>query len=99
MPNKNQVLSALKKVYDPEIPINLVDLGLIYDVLLEDTAVRVKMTLTAPGCPMHTVIAKNVKDAVNALDGVENCEVEFVWEPRWTPDMISTAGRLAMGME
>jgi len=94
-----QIFESLRKVYDPEIPVNLVDLGLIYDVLIKESDVYVKMTLTAVGCPMHTVITKNVKDAIEAHTDVSKANVEIVWEPRWTPEMISTKGRQALGME
>jgi len=93
------ILDALREVYDPEIPVNLVDLGLIYSTSIEDDLVRVKMTLTATACPMHTIIAQNVKSAVEALEAVREAVVEVVWEPRWNPEMISPAGRTALGME
>ena len=99
MITKDAVFSALQKVYDPEIPVNLVDLGLIYSVDVVETEVFVKMTLTAVGCPMHSVITKNVKDAIEELDNVSKASVEIVWEPRWTPELISTEGRKALGME
>ncbi|NQV42193.1 MAG: DUF59 domain-containing protein [Candidatus Marinimicrobia bacterium] len=99
MVSKNTILDALRKVYDPEIPVNLVDLGLIYDTTIEDGKVDITMTLTATACPMHTVISQNVKKAVEALDGVSEAEVNIVWEPRWNPAMISPEGRTAMGME
>lgn len=99
MVNKNTILEALRKVYDPEIPVNLVDLGLIYDTSIENGKVNITMTLTAMACPMHTVISQNVKAAVEALDGVNEAVVDVVWEPRWNPEMISPEGRIAMGME
>lgn len=99
MVSKDQIIRALQKVYDPEIPVNLVDLGLIYEVQIDEHLVVVKMTLTATGCPMHEVISKNVKSAVEALEGVTEAQVEVVWEPRWNPDMISPEGRTALGME
>ncbi|NQV15954.1 DUF59 domain-containing protein [bacterium] len=99
MPSENQILNALRKVYDPEIPVNLVDLGLIYEITIEDQTVNIKMTLTATGCPMHSVITQNVKQTVDALEGVSQTAVEIVWEPRWNPEMISSEGRTALGME
>ncbi len=99
MVNKNTILEALRKVYDPEIPVNLVDLGLIYDTSIENGKVNITMTLTATACPMHAVISQNVKAAVEALDGVNEAVVDVVWEPRWNPEMISPEGRIAMGME
>jgi metal-sulfur cluster biosynthetic enzyme len=97
--SKNTILEALRKVYDPEIPVNLVDLGLIYDTSIENDKVSITMTLTATACPMHTIISQNVKTAVESLDGVSEAIVNIVWEPRWSPEMISPEGRSAMGME
>ena len=99
MVTKDQIIASLRQVYDPEIPVNLVDLGLIYEIQINEQSVMVKMTLTATGCPMHSVISKNVKDAIAGLDGVSGVEVEVVWEPRWNPEMISPEGRVALGME
>ncbi len=99
MVSKNTILDALRKVYDPEIPVNLVDLGLIYDTSIENGKVEITMTLTATACPMHTVISQNVKKAVEKLDGVNEAVVKIVWEPRWSPEMISPEGRSAMGMD
>ncbi len=99
MIQSEQIYKVLKQVYDPEIPVNLVDLGLIYDVQIDDSQVNVKMTLTAVGCPMHAVISQNVKKAVEALDGIADCSVDIVWEPRWNPELISPEGRTALGME
>lgn len=98
MASKSDILEALKKVYDPEIPVNLVDLGLIYEVEIDERDVSIEMTLTAVGCPMHSVITQNVKDAVEALEDVRQAQVKIVWEPRWTPDRISEAGRVTLGM-
>ncbi|MGN7614302.1 metal-sulfur cluster assembly factor [Magnetococcales bacterium HHB-1] len=98
MASKSDILEALKKVYDPEIPVNLVDLGLIYEIEINDRDIAIEMTLTAVGCPMHSAITQNVKDAVEALEGVRQAQVKIVWEPRWTPDRISEAGRVTLGM-
>jgi len=98
MVSKSDILEALKQVYDPEIPVNLVDLGLIYEIEIKDKDVSVEMTLTAVGCPMHSVITQNVKDAVESIEGVRQANVLIVWEPRWTADRISEAGRLTLGM-
>jgi len=99
MITKEQILEALQKVYDPEIPVNLVDLGLIYNVDVMDQIVKIKMTLTATGCPMMSKISEDVRIAAEALDGVEETQVEIVWEPRWSPELISPAGRIALGMQ
>ena len=91
------VLDALREVNDPEIGINLVDLGLIYGVEIEEGNVQVDMTLTTPGCPMHSYIARQAWNAVNNLPGVTEAQVRIVWEPRWTPDRLSPAARAQLG--
>jgi probable FeS assembly SUF system protein SufT len=97
------VLEALKDVYDPEIPVNIVDLGLIYDLAVTPRAaggsdVQVHMTLTAPGCGMGQIIATDVKSRLEQLPGVVEAAVEVVWEPPWTPQRISPAGRTKLGI-
>ena len=104
LPTKEQVLEALKVVYDPEIPVNIVDLGLIYDLALTPgerggRKVEVKMTLTAQGCGMGPVIAADAKSKLEAQPGVESAEVAIVWDPVWNPRMISEAGRKQLGLE
>jgi probable FeS assembly SUF system protein SufT len=98
------VWEALKGCFDPEIPVNIVDLGLIYDLDVEELApgerkVEVKMTLTAPGCGMGPVIAEDARQRVAALPGVKEAKVCIVWDPQWTPQMISEAGRKQLGIE
>jgi FeS assembly SUF system protein len=97
VPSKEDVLAVLKKCYDPEIPINIVDLGLVYDVDLKDEKVHVRMTLTAPGCPMHTMISEDVKKKLLTLEGVSDAEVEIVWEPPWTPERMSETAKKMLG--
>lgn len=97
MPTEEEVTAVLKKCYDPEIPINLVDLGLIYDVDLKADKVHVKMTLTAPGCPMHTTISEDVKRKLLTLEGISDAEVEVVWEPPWTPELMSETAKRMLG--
>ena len=89
MVTKEDVMEVLKKCYDPEIPINIVDLGLVYDVDIEGDRAHIKMTLTTPGCPMSAMIVDNVRQKVESIDGIKNAEVELVWDPPWTPDRIS----------
>ncbi|WP_048172454.1 metal-sulfur cluster assembly factor [Methanosarcina siciliae] len=89
MVTKEEVIEVLKSCYDPEIPINIIDLGLIYGIEIKENRVHIKMTLTAPGCPMGGVIAENVKRKVEAIKGIKEAEVELVWDPPWTPDRIS----------
>jgi metal-sulfur cluster biosynthetic enzyme len=83
------ILEVLKTVYDPEIPINILDLGLIYGIDIEGSNVHIIMTLTAPHCPMSGVIVKNVKEKIEAMEGVNKADVELVWDPIWSPYMIS----------
>ena len=92
-----QVYSALKTVNDPEIPLSIVDLGLIYDVKADQGNVYVKMSLTTPGCGMGPQIAKNAEAAVKALPGVRQVMVEIVWDPRWTPEMMSDEAKKKLG--
>ncbi len=99
MITEERILGALRKVYDPEIPVNLVDLGLIYSIDIDDQLIKIKMTLTATACPMKAKIAEDVRVAVEGVDGAGKTRVEIVWEPRWNPEMISPAGRIALGME
>jgi probable FeS assembly SUF system protein SufT len=102
--SEQAVWAALKTCFDPEIPVNIVDLGLVYDLSTEQTAtggheVEVKMTLTAPGCGMGPVIAEDARQKIAALPQVESAKVHIVWDPVWTPKMISTDGRMALGLE
>lgn len=87
--SKELVYSALKDVYDPEIPVNIVDLGLVYDVKIIDDWVGVKMTLTSQGCGMSDQIANNVRERVASLPGVTDADVRIVWQPAWSPAMMS----------
>ena len=96
MVTKEQVYEALKECYDPEIPINIVDLGLVYEVKIIDDWVGVKMTLTAPGCPAHTFIAQQVKERLLKIPGVKDADVLIVWEPRWNPSMMSEEARMKL---
>lgn len=97
------VWDQLKTCYDPEIPVNIVDLGLIYDCRVwelenENYRINIKMTLTAPGCGMGPSIAEDVKRKVEAIHSVDVADVELVWEPQWNMDMVSESAKLQMGM-
>ena len=97
--SKEQVLEKLKDVYDPEIPVNVVDLGLIYGVeVSDDNGVYVTMTLTAPGCGMGPYIAQQAEWAVSELEGLEDVTVEMVFDPPWTPDLLSEDGKALLGI-
>ena len=102
--SEEAVWAALKTCFDPEIPVNIVDLGLIYDLAVEPApggghAVEVKMTLTAPGCGMGPVIAEDARSKIATLPTVESAKVHVVWDPQWTPQMISAEGRKKLGLE
>ena len=101
---EEDIWSALKTCYDPEIPVNIVDLGLVYDLVLEKlpggkSRVDVKMTLTAPGCGMGATIAGDARQKLLALPGIEDANVEVVWDPQWHQSMITAEGRRILGLE
>jgi FeS assembly SUF system protein len=94
-----QVLEALQSCYDPEIPVNIYELGLIYDINVEPSgAVGIRMTLTAPSCPAAQSLPVEVERKVQAIPGVTDVKVDVVWEPAWTMDMMSEAARFKLGM-
>lgn len=95
---KEQVVERLRSVYDPELGINVVDLGLVYGVDIdENRSVHITMTLTTPGCPMHDAIGEGVATALGSLEGISGGDVNLVWEPRWDPSMMTEAGKAALG--
>lgn len=101
--SEEQIWAVLKTCYDPEIPVNIVDLGLIYDLVVEPipaggSRVQVKMTLTAPGCGMGPAIAGDAQQKILALDGIEEASVEVVWDPPWHQSMITAEGRKVLGL-
>lgn len=91
------VRQALRQVKDPELDMNIVDLGLVYDVEVDDGLVRINMTLTSPGCPAGPMITNDIYKAVRAIDGVKDVDIDIVWEPYWTPDRIDPKIRAMMG--
>lgn len=95
---RSRVIEALKTVYDPEIPVNIYDLGLIYNVSLHGAFVHVDMTLTAPGCPVAHTFPGMVERSVELVPGISGAAVELVWDPPWTPELISEAARLELGL-
>lgn len=96
---ENAIVEALRSVYDPEIPVNIYELGLIYDVdLQEGGAVHIKMTLTSPACPVAGSLPGEVQNKIEAVPGVTSAEIELVWDPVWNPSMMSEAARLQLGM-
>jgi FeS assembly SUF system protein len=93
-----EVVEAIRKVYDPEIPVNVYDFGLIYEVAVAtDGKASVRMTLTSPNCPVAESLPVEVQDAAETVDGVTEAEVEVVWEPPWTPESMTEAAKLELG--
>lgn len=93
------IVEALKTVFDPEIPVNIYELGLIYDLELQpEGQVHIKMTLTSPGCPVAGSLPGEVQTKVESVPGVSAAEVELVWDPAWNPSMMTEAARLQLGM-
>lgn len=96
---EDAVIEAISTVYDPEIPVNIFELGLIYAIdLFDDGGVKVEMTLTAPACPSAQELPEQVREAVLAVPGVTHCEVETVWDPPWDPSRMSEEARLQLNM-
>ena len=97
-PTPDQIRMALRKVKDPELNLNIVDLGLIYDVSVEGSEVQIDMTLTSPGCPAGPQITGDVERVVKAVPGVTGINLNIVWQPFWTPDLIEPRVRAYMGL-
>ena len=97
--NKDKVFDALKEVFDPEIPVNIVDLGLIYEVDINGSDVDVKMTLTAAGCGMGPYIAQQAEWAISELEDVEDVKVDIVFDPPWDPERITEDGKKLLGID
>ena len=94
------IVMALRQVYDPEIPVNVYDLGLIYEIAVDDDhKVNLKMTLTAPNCPIADVVVESVAEAVRDVPGVVDVAIELVFEPEWNKDMMSEEARIELGLE
>ena len=97
--NEEQIYEALRDVYDPEIPVNIVDLGLVYGVDIEESDVKVKMPLTFAGCGMGPYIAQQAEWRIAEIDDVDDVEVDIVFEPPWNPEMISEEGKKELGID
>ncbi|HDJ32592.1 MAG TPA: SUF system Fe-S cluster assembly protein [Bacteroidetes bacterium] len=96
---ESEIVNRLKYVYDPEIPVNVYDLGLIYDVeLTDDLKVKIRMTLTAPNCPMADELIREIHETVSAVKGVREVEINLVFDPPWDKDMMSDEARLELGL-
>jgi FeS assembly SUF system protein len=93
------VVKALKGIYDPEIPVDIYELGLIYDVMInEDNEVKILMTLTSPNCPVAESLPKEVEEKVQKIDTIKSCEVEITFDPPWSKDLMSEEAKLELGM-
>ena len=95
---KEQVIAEIKKIYDPEIPVNIYELGLIYDISIKDKDVSVKMTLTTPNCPVAESLPKEVKDSILEIKEVKKVDLDLVWEPPWDKSMMSEAAKLELNL-
>ena len=95
---KEKVITEIKKIYDPEIPVNIYELGLIYDIKIKDKDVQVKMTLTTPNCPVAESLPKEVKDSILELKDVNKVDLDLVWDPPWNKSMMSEAAKLELNL-
>ena len=95
---KEKVINEIKKIYDPEIPVNIYELGLIYDIIIKDKDVVVKMTLTTPNCPVAESLPKEVKDSISEIKEVKNVDLKLVWEPPWDKSMMSESAKLELNL-
>ena len=95
---KEKIINEIKKIYDPEIPVNIYELGLIYDVIINKNHVKIKMTLTTPNCPVAESLPKEVKEGAMQVEGIEDVDLELVWDPPWTKDMMSDAAKLELNL-
>ena len=96
---KDKVIAEIKKIYDPEIPVNIYELGLIYDIIIDDkNNVKIDMTLTSPNCPVAESLPKSVKDNILNITGVEDVDLKLVWDPPWTRDKMTEAAKLELNL-
>ena len=95
---KDKVIDEIKRIYDPEIPVNIYELGLIYDISINKKNVSIKMTLTTPNCPVAESLPKEVKDSIKEINGVDNVDLDLVWDPPWDKSMMSEAAKLELNL-
>ena len=96
---KEKIIEEIKKIYDPEIPVNIYDLGLIYDIKVEDkNTAKIKMTLTSPNCPVAESLPKEVKDGIMQVEGIDNVDLDLVWDPPWDKSMMTEAAKLELNL-
>ena len=96
---KEKIITEIKKIYDPEIPVNIYELGLIYVIKVDDNNVEVKMTLTSPNCPVAESLPKEVKDSILKIKDVKDVDLKLVWEPPWNQTMMSEAAKLELNLQ
>ena len=95
---KEKIIEEIKKIYDPELPVNIYELGLIYDIKIENDIIKVKMTLTTPNCPVAESLPKEVKDSIMQIEGVKKVDLDLVWDPPWSKDMMSESAKLELNL-
>ena len=95
---KNKIIEEIRKIYDPELPVNIYELGLIYDIKVIGRKAEIKMTLTTPNCPVAESLPKDVKDSAMQVKGVEEVDLQLVWDPPWTKEMMSDAAKLELNL-
>ena len=99
MSKKEQIIEEIRKIYDPELPVNIYELGLIYDIKVKDEKFAIiKMTLTTPNCPVAETLPKEVKEGAMQVEGIEDVELELVWDPPWNKEMMSEAAKLELNL-
>ena len=99
METKEKIIEEIRKIYDPEIPVNIYELGLIYDIKVENkNTAKVKMTLTSPNCPVAESLPQEVKDSIMQVEEIDNVDLDLVWEPPWNKDMMSEAAKLELNL-
>ena len=95
---KNKIIDEIKKIYDPELPVNIYELGLIYDIKVNGSKAEIKMTLTTPNCPVAESLPKEVKEGAMQVEGIDDVDLELVWDPPWDKDMMSDAAKLELNL-
>ena len=95
---KNKIIEEIRKIYDPELPVNIYELGLIYDIKVDGSKAEIKMTLTTPNCPVAESLPKEVKEGAMQVEGIDDVNLELVWDPPWNKDMMSDAAKLELNL-
>ena len=95
---KNKIIEEIRKIYDPELPVNIYELGLIYDIKVDGSKAEIKMTLTTPNCPVAESLPKEVKEGAMQVEGIDDVNLELVWDPPWDKDMMSDAAKLELNL-